>query len=87
MDFMGIIFVRAFTTFNLMLLESKPYDHVLQLSTMTCRHNNKLQRHSADFPCLSSTNSDFGLTLILIIDTDLPSIPTTRRPIDSNLSK
>ena len=30
-----------------MLLKSKPYDHILQLSTTTCRQNNKLQRYSA----------------------------------------
>ena len=40
--------------------------------------HNKLQRYSADFPSLSSTNSDFVLTLTLIINTDLLSVPTTR---------
>ena len=30
-----------------MVLRSKPYDHILQLSTITCRHNNKLQRCSS----------------------------------------
>ena len=70
----------TFTTVNLMLLRSKPYDHVL-----TCRHNNKLQRYSADFPSLSSTNSDFELTLTLIIITNFLSVPKPR--IYSNLSE
>ena len=75
----------TFTSVNLMLLGSKPYDHILQLSTITCRHSDKLQQYSADFPSLSSTNSDFELTLTLIINTDLLSVPTTR--MDSNLSE
>ena len=57
-----------------MLLKSMPYDHTLQLTTITCRHNNKLQRYSADFPSLSSTNSDFELTLTLI-EYFLPALP------------
>ena len=68
-----------------MLLRSKPYDHILQLSTITCPHNNKLQGCSADFLSLSSIAFDFKLTLTLIINTDLLSVPTTR--IDSNLSE
>ena len=39
--------------------------------------------YSADFPSLSSTDSDFELTLTLIIITDLLSVPRTR--IDSVL--
>ena len=58
-----------------MLLRFKPYDHILQLSTITCGHNKKLQRYSADFPSLSSTNCDFELTLTLAINTDFLSIP------------
>ena len=54
---------------------SKPYDHILQLSTTTCGHNKKLQRYSADFPSLSSTNCDFELALLLIINTDFLSVP------------
>ena len=34
-----------------MLLRSKPYDRMLQLSTITCRHNNKLQQYSARSAC------------------------------------
>ena len=30
-----------------MLFRSKPCDHILQLSTITCRHKNKLQQYSA----------------------------------------
>ena len=54
---------------------SKPYDHVLQFSTITCSHNRKLQRYCADFPSLSSTNCDFELTLTLVINTDILSVP------------
>ena len=54
---------------------SKPYDHILQLSTITCGHNKKLQRYCADFSCLSSTNCDFELTLTIVINTDLLSVP------------
>jgi len=61
---------------QLLLLRFKPYDHKLQLSTITCCHNNKLQQYSADFQSLSATNSDLELTLIII--TDLPSVPTSR---------
>ena len=64
-----------------MLLRSKLYEHILQLSTATCHHN-KLQQYSADFPSLSSTNSGFELTLTLIIITDFPSVATTH--VDSN---
>ena len=49
--------------------------------------NNTIQQqitpHSADFPSLSSTNSDFELTLTLIIIADFLSVPKTR--IDSDL--
>ena len=79
------LLTTTFTTVNLMLLRSKPYDHILQLSTLTCCHKNKLQRYSEDFPSLSSTNSDFELTLTLIINADLLSVPRTRS--DSNLSE
>ena len=58
-----------------MLLRFKPYDHILQLSTITCRHNNKLQPYSADFPSLSSTNCDFELTFTLVINMDFLSVP------------
>ena len=37
----------VFTTVDPMLLRSKPYDHILQISTTTCCHNNKLQRYNA----------------------------------------
>ena len=57
-----------------MLLRSKPYDHILQLSTITCRYNNKFHRTELIFPSLSSTDSGFELTLTLIIITDL-SVP------------
>ena len=53
---------------------SKPYDHILQLSTITCGHNKKLQQYSADFSSLSSTNCDFELTLTLAINTDFLSV-------------
>ena len=53
---------------------SKPYDHILQLSTITCGHNKKLQRYCANFPSLSSTNCDFELTLTLAINTDFLSV-------------
>ena len=68
-----------------MLLKFKPYDHILQLLTITCRHNNKLQRYSANFFSLSPTISDFELTLTLIIKTDLLFVPTT--PIDADISE
>ena len=66
-----------------MLLRFKPYDLILHLSKITCRHNNKLQQYSANFPYLSSTNSDFELTLTLIINTDFLSVPKTH--IDSDV--
>ena len=47
------LLTTTFTTVNLMLLRSKPYDHILQLSTITCRHNNKLHRIALIFPLYS----------------------------------
>ena len=61
-----------------MLLRSKSYDLILQLSTIIFGHNKKLQRYRADFPSLSSTNYDFELTLTLVINTDFLSVPKTR---------
>ena len=68
-----------------MLLRSKPYDHILQLSTIACGHKKKLQQYRADFSSLSSNNCDFELTLTLVINTDFMSVPKTR--IDCNLSE
>ena len=65
-----------------MLLRSQPYDHILQPSTITCRHNNKLHRIALIFP-LYSQLTDFDLTLTLIIISDFLSVPKTR--IDSDL--
>ena len=45
----------------------------------------QITQYIADFPSLSSTISDFELTLTLIINADLLSVHKTR--IDSNLSE
>ena len=75
-----------------MLFRSKPYDHILQLSTITCRHNNKLHDIAQIFPLylqltltLGLTFLTLGLTLTLVVNTDLLSVPKTR--MNSNLSK
>ena len=66
-----------------MLLRSKPNDHIF----ITALDNNlssqqQITPYSADFPSLSSTNSDFELTLTLIIIMDLLSVPKTRTDSD-----
>ena len=43
------LLTTTLTTANLMLLRFKPYDHILQLSTITCRHK-KLHRIALIFP-------------------------------------
>ena len=59
------------------MLHNKPYDHMLQLSTITCRPSNKLQQCNI----LSETNSDVELTLI--IKMDLPSVYATHFEFNS----
>ena len=44
------LLTNTFTTVNLMLLRSKPYDHILQLSTITCSNNKKLHDIARIFP-------------------------------------
>ena len=47
-----------------MLLRSKPYDHILQSSTITCRHNNKLHNLTRMFPLYPQLTLIFELTSI-----------------------
>ena len=44
------LLTTTFTIVNLMLLRSKRYDHILQLSTIICRHNNKFHDIARIFP-------------------------------------
>ena len=60
-----------------MLLRSKPYDHITALDNNRSSQQ-QIRPCSSDFPSLSSTNSDFELTLTLIIITDFLSVPKTR---------
>ena len=58
-----------------MLLRSNPYDFHIAALDNNLSLQQQITPYSADFLSLSSTNSDFELTLTLIIITDFLSVP------------